>query len=86
MSEGFSCAVTANRFEKLKESDTVQIMDWHGMGSMTEFDVYVFDAVDLFGCKLYVTHNRVGSRTAHARESHVYVYLSAVYIHLVYQT
>lgn len=38
---GFSCAVTDSTFEELKDSDTVQVMDWHGMGTQTEFDVFV---------------------------------------------
>jgi len=38
---GFSCAVSESTFNELRESDEISVLDYHGMGSMSEFDYCV---------------------------------------------
>lgn len=39
--QGFSAAVSESTFEDLRESRNVTVTDWTGMGSMSEFDVFL---------------------------------------------
>ena len=41
MSEGYSAAVTEGEFERMKNDPRIRVTDYHRMGSMPEFDVFL---------------------------------------------
>lgn len=38
---GYSVAMTEAEFERMKNDQDIRVTDWTGMGTMSEFDVFV---------------------------------------------